>query len=70
MEQAEIEGAFDRSIDAAMVAGHWWQESNGVLLPGENGHITVFEILFQDECRYFGFTGTTVFRRLWSCPTA
>ena len=26
--------------------------------------VTVFEILYQDGCRYFGFTGTSVFKRL------
>ena len=35
-----------------------------MLLPGEDDGATVFEILFQDGCRYFGFTGTSVFERL------
>ena len=60
-KQSEV--VLDRSVDAAMVAGHWWQESDGPLSPGEGG-ITVFEIVFQDECRFFGFTGKSVFERL------
>ena len=43
--------------DPSEIARHWWQESDGLLLPGETGRVTVFEILFQDGCRYFGFTG-------------
>ena len=47
-----------------MVAGRWWQESYAPLLAGEVHGVTVFEILFQDQCRYFGFTGMSVFERL------
>ena len=63
-KELKKEGVPGPSVDASMTARHWWQESDGPLLPGEIDGVTVFEILFQDECRYFGFTGTSVFERL------
>ena len=45
------------------VAKEWWRDG-AMLLPGEAGGATVFEILYQDGCRHFGFTGMPVFDRL------
>ena len=47
-----------------LLATLWWQESDTRLLPGEAGGLTVFEILYEDGCRYFGYTGKSVFERL------
>ena len=58
------EGDAGRPGDPVLVAGHWWQENYRPLLPGETDGVTVFEILFQDQCRYFSFTGMSVFERL------
>ena len=63
-EKSKIDGVLDRSADLGLLASDWWQENDGRLLPGEAGGVTVFEILYQDGCRYFGFTGTSVFERL------
>ena len=60
----EIVCTADSSADMNLVAKDWWRDSGGALVPGEDDGVTVFEILFQDECRYFGFTGTSVFERL------
>ena len=54
----------DSPADMNQIATDWWRDSGGALVPGEDDGVTVFEILFQDECRYFGFTGTSVFERL------
>ena len=60
----EIVCTADSSADMNLVAKDWWRDSGGALVPGEAGGVTVFEILYQDGCRYFGFTGTNVFERL------
>ena len=49
--------------DQIGVARDWWYHDGGRLLPGEAG-VTVFEILYEDGCRHFGFTGSSVFERL------
>ncbi len=54
----------DSSAEMNRIATDWWRDSSGALVPGEGEGVTVFEILFQDDCRYFGFTGTSVFERL------
>ena len=51
-------------MDVSSYVAQWWQESDGSLLPGEAGGVTVFEILYEDGCRYFGYTGKSVFERL------
>ena len=58
------QGLPDQFVDAHLVARDWWLGDDARLLPGEAGGVTVFEILYQDGCRYFGFTGTSVFERL------
>ena len=63
-DKSKIDGVLDRSADLGLLASDWWQENDGRLLPGEAGGVTVFEILYQDGCRHFGFTGTNVFDRL------
>ena len=52
--------------DQIGVARDWWYHDGGRLLPGEAGEagVTVFEILYEDGCHYFGFTGSSVFERL------
>jgi hypothetical protein len=60
----EIVDTADCSAELNQIATDWWRDSGGALVPGEDDGVTVFEILFQDECRYFGFTGTSVFERL------
>ena len=50
-------------MDISSCVAQWWQESDGPL-PGEAGGVTVFEILYEDGCRYFGYTGKSVFERL------
>ena len=47
-----------------MTARDWWLEGDAGLLPGEVGGVTVFEILYEDGCRYFGYTEMSVFKRL------
>ena len=47
--------------DAFMTARDWWLEGDARLLPGEVGGVTVFEILYEDGCRYFGYTEMSVF---------
>ena len=64
MGETFVKSLTDQFVDVHLVARDWWRESNGALLPSEAGGVTVFEILYQDGCRYFGFTGTSVFERL------
>ena len=59
-----MDGVPDHVVDLGRIARDWWQGDDSRLLPGEADGATVFEILFQDECRYFGFTGKGVFGRL------
>ncbi|MCY4417174.1 MAG: hypothetical protein OXE87_12840 [Chloroflexi bacterium] len=54
----------DESVDTHLVARDWWESDGCRLLPGEADEVTVFEVLHQDGCRYFGFTGTGVYERL------
>ena len=66
-EKSKVDRLLDRSADLGLLASDWWQENDGRLLPGEAGEaggVTVFEILYQDGCRHFGFTGMRVFERL------
>ena len=63
-ETFAIEGLPDQFVDAHLVATEWWLGDDARLLPGEAGGVTVFEILYEDGCRYFGYTGTSVFERL------
>ena len=60
-KKSDTEGVPGPSIDASMTARHWWREDGSMLLPGEKGGSTVFEISFWDGCRYVGHTETTVF---------
>ena len=63
-EKSKVDRLLDRSADLGLLASDWWQENDGRLLPGEAGEaggVTVFEILYQDGCRHFGFTGMRVF---------
>ncbi len=53
-----------KTVDIGLVATDWWRENGGRLLPGEGDGLTVFEVLYEDGCRYFGFTKTGVFQRL------
>ena len=47
-----------------LVARDWWS-NDARLLPGEAARgVTVFEILYEDGCRHFGFTGKRVVERL------
>ena len=62
-EKPDIAALTLSPADQIRVARDWWFHDGGRLLPGEAG-VTVFEILYQDECRYFGFTGSSVFERL------
>ena len=64
VEKLGIDSFSDRPVDAHLVARDWWLENDARLLPGEVDAVTVFEILYQDGCRYFGFTGASVFERL------
>lgn len=50
--------------DPSEIARQWWLESDGRRVPGQSDGVTVFEIIFQDECRYFGFTGASVFEQV------
>ena len=65
-EKPDITELLPSPADQIRVARDWWYHDGGRLLPGEAGEagVTVFEILYQDECRYFGFTGSGVFDRL------
>ena len=45
-------------------ARDWWRDAAVVLLPGEQGGVTVFEVQFWDGCRYVGHTDSTVFERV------
>ena len=60
-KKSDTEGVPGPAIDASMTARHWWREDGSMLLPGEKGGSTVFEISFWDGCRYVGHTETTVF---------
>ena len=60
-KKSDTEGVPGPSIDASMTARHWWREDGSMLLPGEKGGSTVFEISFWDGCRYVGHPETTVF---------
>ena len=63
IEKPDIAALQACPADQLRVARDWWYDDGGRLLPGEAG-VTVFEILYQDGCRYFGFTGSSVFDRL------
>ena len=63
-EKPDITELLPSPADQIRVARDWWYHDGGRLLPGEVDGVTVFEILYQDECRYFGFTGSSVFERL------
>ena len=63
-ENPDITELLPSPADQIGVARDWWYHDGGRLLPGEVDGVTVFEILYQDECRYFGFTGSSVFERL------
>ena len=60
-KKSDTEGVPGPSIDASMTARHWWREDGSMLLPGEKGGSTVFEISFWDGGRYVGHPETTVF---------
>ena len=61
---AHSEKPLEASADPALFVAARWADSDGGRLPGEESGITLFEILFQDGCRHFAFTGTSVFERL------
>ena len=54
----------ERSAEIHQLVTDWWQESGYPLLPGEGDGVTLFEVRFQDGCRYFGLTEIGVFERL------
>ena len=60
----EIDGEPDRLAEMNLAAKDWWLSADAKLLPGEACGVTVFEILYGDGCRYFGYTGMSVFERL------
>ena len=62
-EKPDITELLPSPADQIRVARDWWCHDGGRLLPGEAG-VTVFEILYQDGCRYFGYTVKSVFERL------
>ena len=55
--------SFD-SMEMGGMVTDWWQEDGRPLLPGEGDGVTLFEVRFQDQCRYFGLTEIGVFERL------
>ena len=63
IEKPDIAALTLSPADQIRVSRDWWCHDGGRLLPGEAG-VTVFEILYQDGCRYFGITGSSVFDRL------
>ena len=63
-EKICIDTVPDRSAELKLVVGNWWRERDARLLPGEAGGVTVFEILYEDGCRYFGYTDKGVLERL------
>ena len=64
VEALEIDGVADGLAELAVIARDWWLADDARLLPGETNGVTVFEILYEDGCRYFGYTGESVFERL------
>ena len=64
MDQEAKTGAPGPSIEAFMTAEYWWREDAAIVLLGEQGGVTVFEIRFWDGCRYVGHTEMTVFARV------
>ena len=52
------------SVDVSNAAGHWWRNDAVRVLPGEQGGVTVFQVLFWGGCRHLGHTDSTVFERV------
>ena len=48
----------------ADIAREWWRGDETRPLPGEAGMNTVFVVAYEDGCRYLGYTGRSVVRRL------
>ena len=51
-------------IDSSAVVAQWWADDDVRLLPGEEGGTSVFVVEYEDGCRYLGYTGRSVVRRL------
>ena len=64
VETLAIDGVPDSLAEMNLAARDWWLGDDARLLPGEVGGVTVFEILYEDGCRYFGYTGKSVLERL------
>ena len=60
----EIDGGPGRMVEMNLVAKEWWSGADTRLLPGEEGGVTVFAILFWDGCQYLRLTDSDVFERV------
>ena len=63
-QESEIDGVSARSVDSSMTARDWWREDAAMVIPGERGGVTVFELAFWDGCRHLDHTDSTVFERV------
>ena len=49
----------DRPVDVSEVGRQWWLHADSRRLAGEDV-VTVFEVLFWDGCRHFGYPDATM----------
>ena len=65
--ESKTSGVPGLSVDSSMTARDWWREDAAMVIPGERGGVTVFEISFWDGCRHVDHTdgvAQTVFERV------